>query len=275
MINKLYTPPHHRKQGYAKTLLEHVHKVAMDPTPAGAGAAVLSYLHSDVGDFYSRFGWHIPRSSTNLDTSWDVPSLPSSSSSFSGAPLCTGPAIRALSLQDLRAVLSTDVALISAALPGQPSTTRIAIAPTFASHESSITRARFDAARLGRAAPEVWGFVAGERGEVASWAFLTFTVDFLRSTLRVLRCRSAEERGGEVAEALLRAAVEVGRECGVERVVAWSVGERVLEGLEGEWRGTTEARVFPLGAVAWYRAGHELAEGSALDWEVNEAYGSY
>lgn len=272
VINKLFTPEQHRKKGYAKTLLEHVHRVAKGAAVGASGSpagddptAVLSFLHSDVGSFYARFGWHIPSSATNLDTTWPAASLPA-------APHPASPTPRPLSLADLRAVLPDDVALISASLPA-PSKTRMAIAPTFASHESSITRAVFDAERLRRPAPTFWGLESGTRGDAASWSFVTFTVDFARSTLRILRWRSALEGRDGQDEALLRSALAVAKRCGVEKAVAWSVEPRVLRGFSRDLRGVTDQRVLPLGAVAWYGEGGD--DGREVEWDVNEAYGSY
>ncbi|KAK4704519.1 hypothetical protein P7C70_g1694, partial [Phenoliferia sp. Uapishka_3] len=277
VVNKLYTPDQHRKKGYAKLLLEHVHRVARSMRgDGGKGGVVMSFLHSDVGDFYKRFGWYIPKSSTNFDTTWTVEELSPSMKNTSSTNL------RPLALSDLRLLLPLDTSLISSFLSTpSPHSIRLAIEPTFASHESSITRALFDMnlLRPTLSPPKVWGFESSVR-ESPNWAFLTFTLDLPRSILRILRFRppsSSSPEDSTIVEALIRATVQVARECGLENVVAWNMDQGILGRISEEWRGETGERELPLAALAWYGEGDGLVKekGEGIELEFNEAFGSY
>lgn len=218
------------------------------PNWQGGRDGVISFLYSDVGDFYARCGkpgWtiHAP-----ISTVWSSP-YPSSSS-----PPLTTP----ITMETLEEVASLDASLLAQSL----SPNSFSIEPSFENYEWAYERSTYYAPIVGVEQPKILGAEVGTRGE-DDWGCILFFPNFSKGTvLKIVRIRAKEDQ----MQALMGVAWQVGRSIEAKSMSAWNVDETLLEGLQEGERGVTGTRTDSLSAVAWY------AGGPLGKWTVNEAY---
>ena len=263
-IAGVFTPKSNRRQGYARLMMDAL-ALAVRIGPGkdgpdwnegegpwtGGNDAVCSTLYSDVKDYYKVSGWDLVGPT---QTTWKLADLLTSTfpSSASLLPI-------PFDLPRLAAIFLADSALLAASLLPKS----IAIEPTGPTAEWRIARALFHASEHSLPTPPSWGFEhpSAPRGE----AFVVFTIDYPKKTLKILRIRTM---AGEQGRDLIRACFEEARRAGCEKVSGWNIGSEVLSamaGKEGE-EGETAAREDSLSALAWF-GGEE-----SVDWVVNEGY---
>lgn len=300
-IASVFTPPANRGKKYAQTMMTLLHDelrmedngsglvVEEEDAEVGLEAAkggkdgVVSFLYSDVGDFYSRAkearsrkGWRIV--GTERTTTWDLRSLTSSTPTtpqgFEAVPITT---------ESLPSLANRDANLLRASLYSSPSVAhdRFIVEPTPGSFIWSTSRSTHSFTSRNLSPPHTWGFELRPTGAATSdqWSFILLS--FLAHTkgVEVLRLRLAtDEQTGEPlpghATFLLNSAARLAQELGSEKVVGWNVHPSALDelGEKGVGKGVTEERKDHLSALAWY--GPTTVDGGEPEvaWLVNETY---
>lgn len=281
-ITHVFTPPHLRHRGYATAMMSllHVHLSALvDELHDKHGPAILSFLYSGVGTFYSRCGppgWHIQSS---RETYWKVSDLLSSQSA--GVPsgeLHPRPSpIREDSFASL-AQLDADLLRSEVANHFSPA---FAVLTTGDEFSWLVARSKFYGRILSsdRPPPQYWGTVLDEPDEapsepahtidIARGSTLTYAVwffDYAKKELHFLRIRCPLDQPWRF-EIILREAATAAAEQGCERILAWNVDEKLLD-CTAKIEGTiTRNRTKNLAAVAWY------GEGECPVWLASQKYG--
>lgn len=235
--------------------------------------AVLSFLYSDVGDFYSKCGetpWQIQ--GVDKTTTWKVADLPSLDGLQMGKPPVP------LAAMDYDRIAAADAAQLRAALAQTKSNkARFIAEPTAGTYAWLEARAAFAFRAQSLPTPTTWGFqLPSATSEAAAPdsatcpSFLLFTVDPPRAgdagSLKVVRLHARSAKDGV---ALVLRALGEAQAAGVGKVYGWNLEGRVLgmmgmlgEGLGGE----TGARKDSLSAVASY------AGVGQVEWVANEGY---
>lgn len=273
-IASVFTPPQNRKKGYAKLMMTRLHNElassdaledlttleydeTVDAKWKGGEDGQVSFLYSDVGDFYSRCGppgWTIMGQTT---TTWTVGSLP-----VVDEP--SQPADTTLQLIDesrFADIATRDSKLIQSELSALP-TISFAAEPTPGTYHWSALRAQATATAYSVPVPTTWGFELTSPTNADYWSFLAFTYDAAKRSIKILRIRS------DVSSFLflLQSLVKLAKEFNVETITGWNVPQDLLAGLEKEWQGETKDRDSSLPALAWYGA------GPSPEWRLNEGY---
>lgn len=295
-IASVFTPPQNRKKGYAKRMMELLHDQLGLPASNSASAALaelkeeevelkgadggrdglLSWLYSDVGDFYSRChrggkpegeSWQIQGLTT---TTWTIP-LPASSSPVSPPKGFTCSLVKPTDFDRL-AKLDASSLRRSFASSSSPRGA-FAAEPTDGALHWATQRGAHSFTARGQEAPTVWGVElrlsspsSSNVGEPTS--FILFTCDFQKQKAKLLRLLLSSPSH---APFLLSEASRLLQQYHQTKLVGWKVPEEALEELRqfGKgWAGETGERSDSLSAVAWY--GQE-GEGE-VEWRVNEGY---
>lgn len=257
-IASVFTLASYRRKGHAERMMTLLHEqLRLDGVPSvdavvpgwqGGKDGIISFLYSDVGDFYARCGkpgWTI---NAPISTVWTAP-YPSPTSSLR---------TNAITMETLAEVASLDASLLAQSLP--PGS--FSIEPSFENYEWAYERSAYYAPILGLTQPKILGAEIGTRGE-ADWGCILFFPNFAKGTvLKIVRIRA---NAGQM-QALMEVAWEVGRSIEAKSMSAWNVGDELLGGLKGGERGATGVRKDSLSAVAWYGG------GKPGEWSVNEAY---
>ncbi|KAI5474444.1 hypothetical protein MNV49_003263 [Pseudohyphozyma bogoriensis] len=307
-IASVFTPPKHRRKGYAAKMMTILHDklalpegAALVPYEEGEASGygedgVCSFLYSDVGDFYSRCFWERSgaggkekvgwRVVSPLETTWLVSSLPAS-------PAPSPDVLKPITTSDFPSLTHTDSLSPLPSTPSSPTPAHSSsgwwyASPTFPTLEWQVTRATLSATSKGATLPPCWGFEYGRRGS-DEWSFLTFTMD-PPSALRVLRFRlgtptttlvvnpeqvKLEHTREGIAHALVDAALVVAKGLGFDKVVGWNVaaGLGLEVGEDGKvLRGQTIKREEHLDAVTWYGPKASGKDGEEPEWRLNEGY---
>lgn len=299
----VFTPAKNRGKGYAQKMMELLHAeirtsggdVALlqnderaegKPMEAWRGGkdGILSFLYSDVGDFYARAkdpgtdrGWRIQGTTT---TTWDLKSClsPLPKSPSASLPPPTGFKSSPITSADLASIALADAALLYASLSSSiPSyKTRFVVEPTPGSFGWSTTRSTLALTARGLPAPTVWGFqLRGEADKVqpteGGWSYILLVMDMRLKVAKLLRLRLASTSAKELlaghASYLIQAAGKLARSHGMETMLGWNVPLAALEEMEVKDKGTTAEREGNLSAVAWYGEG----DGD-VEWVQNESY---
>lgn len=280
------------------------------PSPSAAsadngGPPLLSFLYSDVGEFYSTChdgktgkGWEIL--GTERTTSWDLTrSLLASPSSLE----LDGWNTKEIALDDLPDLADKDAAFLTSSFASSaPSSSDtlssssakhpFLVLPTASSFLWSLTRSSHSFTARGLKAPAVWGFqlvrsapTVGE-GNADDWGFFLLAMDPKEKKAKILRLRlpspsapssaspppSFSSLPEQVGAHLIRLAASLARSHGMTKLEVWNAPLLVLgaleKGVEGDG-GKTEKRKDSESAVAWYGAGEEVGQ---VDWRLNEGY---
>ncbi|KAM0787062.1 hypothetical protein ACM66B_006325 [Microbotryomycetes sp. NB124-2] len=268
-IASVFTPPHNRRKGYALHMMKTLHsKLRLEneqtvPTIENGltqrNDAVVSFLFSDVGQFYSQAGppgWHTQGLSTTV---WQVNSYPLQDSTTSSLSPVTA--------DDFDRVAKADAELMRQDLATSKGSSYPAFATvlTKASLDWTTTRATQYAKENNLTVPEVWGFeiVAADSSSSSSSSLILFSYELKRKAIKVLRVRASSSNE---FESLMDAVVQLARQHGVDKIVAWQVDPELLQGLPQDKRGETLERTDSLSALAEYAGDGEIT------WKANEAY---
>lgn len=302
-IASVFTPAKNRGKGYARKMMELLHaeirtegedtallqeEEGTDGKPleawTGGHDGVLSFLYSDVGDFYARAkeqrtdrGWRIQGTTT---TTWDLTKSLLLSAQSPSASLLPPPGVQAspITSADLSFTALVDAALLHASLSAsKPSSKpRFIVEPTLASYDWSTTRSTHAFTARDLPAPTVLGFqlraeAEGAQPTASGWSYILLAMDPKRKVAKLLRLRLASTSAQELvpghAAYLLRAAAELARSHGMEEMLSWNVPSAALEELKEGDKGVTAEREGNLSAVAWYGEGD-----GEVEWEHNESY---
>jgi len=287
-IGSVFTPLEHRKKGYAQAMMTLLHdKLALPvgtevaevsferatSTPYEEGNdAVVSFLYSDVGEFYSRCGstpWLVQ--GVDKTTTWEVAELPELHGLQMGKPPAP------LTAEDYDRIATTDAAQLRASLAKTTCTKpRFLAEPTAGTYAWLEGRAAFAFQVQGAATPATWGFELPAATPAAAApdvcpSFIMFTIDPARpghaGELKVVRLHATSAKDGT---ALLLRTLAQAQAAGVGVVHGWNLDERALRmlGMLGEsLSGTTGPRTGSLSAVATY-----AGLGGEVEWVCNEGY---
>jgi hypothetical protein len=219
------------------------------PQWQGGKDGVISFLYSDVGDFYAKCGkpgWTIK---SPIQTTWTAPFPPSAAT----------PRTTPVTLSTLASVASLDAELLAQSLPPNS----FSIEPSFDNYEWALARSSYYAPIMGVAQPTILGAEIGERG-TSDWGCIIFFPNFSKGVvLKIVRVRA---NAGNIV-ALLEVAWDVGRSIGAEKMYGWNLEEEVLSSLKAAGgEGKTGERTDSLSAVAWYGG------GEPGEWKDNESY---
>ncbi|ORY88617.1 hypothetical protein BCR35DRAFT_350854 [Leucosporidium creatinivorum] len=308
-IASVFTPPQHRRHGYARTMMSLLHEqLRRSPSPSpspsapvdkGGESPLLSFLYSDVGNFYSTCidrasgkGWEVQ--GTERTTSWEL------GSAFSSRPETPeGWETREITTSDLADVAKRDADVLTSSFAHPSSNPESAtsnksqflILPTPSSFSWSIARSAYSFTARGAAAPEVWGFgvsrtaaAEGKDDSEEAWGYVLLGMDYKEKKAKLLRLRlptspspiptspSPSSSPAELGAHLIHLAASLALQHGMTKLEAWNVDTFVLSALDSEGNGgKTERREDSESAVAWYGEGEGEGEGE-VEWRVNEGY---
>jgi len=267
-ISLVFTPPKHRGNGYATSLMSLLH-VALAPqrypesqtmvSPTSAHSSV-SVLYSDVGDFYSRCkppsttepGWTINQS---LKTTWvisDVKELVEGDESLV-LPLAT--------VSDVATTLASDddniVTNLLERQKSDPSSTYFAFTESAVLNTFLLT-----VASLFPAAPKdvPLGARVSDSGDFMIWGCAD-----RNSVLAVTRLQATVDS----FPLLLRAAYRAAEQAGCKSVEVWNLPEH-LAGVAESTGGSTAEKQNHLSAFKWY--GKQPERSSKIVWVLDERY---
>lgn len=289
-IASVFTPPAQRKKGYASLMMTLVHQ-KLNPTGSvplpssrsgGGGArgaqitsagpadlkdgkygrdAMLSFLYSDVGDFYEPYGW---TTLSPVNVTWSP--NPKTTASVAGAQDLALPTTIPIKESDLARLAGIDDALLEQELSQPPPSragldekARFAIlTQQGAAWKWAITRSKFYADKFAtsnvephaREQLDIWGasIPASDSGldsKDEPRAFAIWSTDHrpFERTMYILRLRLSsgsssssepntfpDSKAKAVSElrALVRTAREAAHQQGLEKVVAWNVDPEVV-----------------------------------------------
>lgn len=223
----------------------------------GGADGTLSFLYSDVGDFYARCGpgWHTHSPTT---TTWTLSSLPLLG--LTPSPFCAP-----ISMSALHSLAAADAVLLRSDLAKNGKATAFTVEPSGANYIWRIMRSAYHGSKMGIKTPSSWGAEIGSHWTPEDWSMILYAIDYPKKVLKILRVRANAATIGE----LLKVAFEAARENGCDKVVVWNLDEGLEKAVE-EFGGVREERKGELSAVAWY--GEGAAGGKELDWKTNEGY---
>lgn len=226
---------------------------------------IVSMLYSDVGpDFYARHGPLEEETAAGV-TGWKVQDLTTTRWTASAIleSLEKRPTqVRPLKTADLHDIAKRDQELLASDLASsRVPAPAFAVLPTFGIYEWTHARAQHWCQHHDLAQPEIWGFSSGDDN------FVSFTYDFKKKQLKVLRLRVAEGNENTHGNALIRSVAALAQQHGLEKIVVWNVPQRVLDALPEKARGETAERTDSLSAVKVYGG-----SGKAITWHANEDY---
>ncbi len=286
-IGSVFVPAQHRKKGYANRMMALLHdklalpagaevrEVAFDEATAVPYAdgsdAVLSFLYSDVGEFYGKCGatpWKIQ--GVEKTTTWKVAGLPALAGLQMGKPPAP------LTAKDYARIAAADAAQLRASLAKtKPTKPRFIAEPTAGTYHWLEGRAKFAFTGQQLDAPTVWGFECPPSDPAAAApgscpSFVMFTIDPARTgdegSLKVVRLHALSAKDGV---ALLLRTLEEAQKARVGKVYGWNVDAKALRMagmLDAALGGETAPRTDSLSAVASYAG---LGE---VEWVCNEGY---
>ncbi|KAK4049703.1 hypothetical protein OIV83_003978 [Microbotryomycetes sp. JL201] len=259
-IASVFTPPHNRGKRYASHMMSTLHsklrldkQIVNDNIPsvsdnASKGQdAVVSFLFSDVGDFYASCGppgWHSQGLSTTV---WQLDGYP--------ADVSISSSLSAVKAQDFKRVADADARIVRDDVASKGPYPAFAVVLTEGTLDWTTTRATEYARQNNLPEPQIWGFETGS-------SLILFSYELKRQTVKVLRVRAD---CANVLEQLLDGVAAVARELGANRIVAWQVDETLVQGLPSDKQGKTADRTDSLSALAEYAGEGEIA------WRINEA----
>lgn len=172
------------------------------------------YGHSIIGgDLYSAHGHTV----SPFEVRWDV-----SEEFHCDSPL---PSTTPLHEEDLAQIALIDTALVRGQLAhlGPRETTRFAVIPNVEHYRYRVVSSRFHCRLIHDREPTVFGArIAAGAGSFAIWV-----IDINAEEMQIMRLRA--QSPSEVC-ALVRAAQMEAREWYAQRVVAWNMDEKLLEG---------------------------------------------
>lgn len=167
-ITHVFTPPHLRRKGYATVMMSLLHahlSVSVDELHDKHGPAILSFLYSGVGTFYSRCGppgWHMQSS---RETYWKVSGfLSSQAADVTSGELHPRPC--PLREVNFASVAQHDADLLRSELANHPSPA-FAVLTTGDEFSWLVARSKFYGRILSsdRPLPQYWGIVLDEADE--------------------------------------------------------------------------------------------------------------
>ncbi|KAK4056081.1 hypothetical protein OIO90_002812 [Microbotryomycetes sp. JL221] len=276
-VASVFTPPNNRGKGYAQHMMttlhskfksshhHHHHHHQNDdhhkPEQDDDDDAVVSFLYSDVGDFYSRAGppgWHIQGIKTTV---WQVDTYPSNDTTLPN----DNHSIQPITQADFSRIANKDAQLMKQELSKSNSFPSFATLPWQGSYDWQITKAITYARSNDLNPPTEWGFqLVDNQNESEELNFIIYNFELKRKTMKILRIRSTSSKKFEI---LLDQIVSIALEFGVERIIAWNVDDELLKGINDiSKRGNTADRKDSLSALAEY-----VGEGE-INWKFNEAY---
>lgn len=291
-IASVFTPPQFRQKGYGRKMMallssflalpctplspgkgaEQEEKSVVAPEWQGGKDGALSFLFSDVGDFYGQkgLGWSIKDRSI---TTW----IPSDFAT-STLPALTPSSIS--TLDQFAKIAELDTLLLRAALASAPAVTAsFVIQPTPTIYSWLRARELFHYDHLASPScttpPASWGAQIGTEGQ-EDHSFILWHLDFPKTTLKILRYHcSPLSSCKDHARILLEHVNGIARTYGCDKVIAWNLPESIrLRLKEKGMQGVTTDREDSLGAAWFYGAPGDAREGAgAARWIANEAYG--
>jgi hypothetical protein len=296
-IASVLTFPEHRGRGYATKLLPGVGERLRTydgvdirgfvpgpesefPTDVSKTPVACSILYSDVGDFYAPMGW-VRFPSKHLAIPFDQP-----------PPTSDLPTVRPIALEEIPALCARDEELVRARLaqPSDSTKTRVVVVPEIGLMrwhfvvEDMSTEAIFGHPPPVRGAlwsrnadgtgPRLWILIKRNYyGDVSKDA-----ASYDENSIYVLRLVIDENGATDVTEeelapaleAVVRVALQQGREWRTHELEIWNPSERVVGMLErrGVRGRMVDRKQGEIASVMWYgEEGHENVE-----WLDNEKY---
>jgi GNAT superfamily N-acetyltransferase len=246
-IASVYTPPHHRKKGYAGLMLEMLLK-ELNQRPNSLG----STLYSDIGpDFYSKKGWKVyPSISLYLDLD--------SSNGFT-----TPKEVSLMTLAQARPLLEIDAIKMQHDFANSDQNAFM-IVPTFDAQEWHYRRAMFYTKAL---AVDTKVKNVGARFNGNS-DYITWSHDIEDSTLYITHLKANSKQS---FQALLSAALAEASHCKFKIFELWDPSKEFLEwGTEIVPSIKAIQRTKNLSSLAFW--GFTLEENDELVWKYNEQH---
>ena len=224
---------------------------------------ILSFLYSDVGDFYAKTKRRHPEPLKR--TAWEICS-PKAVTWPVGHFANTDPQhhadIASVSWQDFSSIAGRDAKLLHAEMASL-SYPAFVLQPTGAQLEWIAGRARFYDSighpKSRKAMPhlEDWGVQIGT-AESPKWAFAVWTFDLFKNILHITRLRCS---GTEQLDVILSHAAAIARKYGMTTIDCWNVPESLLNA-DSPYRNILREDHLP--ALAWY------GKGARPAWKHNE-----
>jgi GNAT superfamily N-acetyltransferase len=246
-IASVYTPPHHRKKGYAGLMLDMLLK-ELKQRPKSLG----STLYSDIGpDFYSKKGWKVyPSISLYLDLD--------SSCNFT-----TPSEVSLMTLQQARPLLEIDTTKVQHDFV-HSNQNAFMIVPTFDAQEWHHKRAIFYSKAL---AVDTKVKNTGARFNGNS-DYITWSHDIEDSTLYITHLKANSK---ESFQALLRAALAEASNWKFKIFELWDPSKEFLEWASEISPGIQAVqRIKNLSSLAFW--GIQLQDNDELVWKYNEQH---
>lgn len=197
----VFTPPAHRKNGYAKLMLAKLCDVMRQEADG-------SILFSDIGKFYEQFGFKL---FSPFHTVFPACKLESPSTH-----------IQLLQEENLKEISAMDCELVRSELKENT----LVIEPSFEVYHWHILRSHFYAKYTGHAIPEIFGARASGTHE-SDLQFLVWANDYNEKKTVILR-----HRLGNKASELLKAAQDYAHATGMTSVLGWNLDTTLLANSE-------------------------------------------
>ncbi|CAI2179998.1 2641_t:CDS:2 [Funneliformis geosporum] len=256
-IASVFTPPEHRKNGYASYMMEMLGK-KLKENFQGVG---FSFLYSDIGPkFYSRLGWKVfghkeiqfNIENTNLN---DITSDTANTIS--------------LSCKEVVQLTKYDCSLIENEIGINSAKYGVVVLPTFECFEWLFARSNFYAKVKDLREPNIWG-VKLTNGEDQIIGFVIWTYNFQEEILQILRIRSLNTN---VTKSLIKRAKLYASHYNFKKVTVWNPDLKLFTDpsiIEG---GELVERTKSLPSLAWYHHDKGLNENEDdVEWILNENY---
>lgn len=213
----------------------------------GGRDGIASVLFSDIGpSYYAQCGtpgWTV---TSPYQTLWSPLSNPASIS----------PSVTPITLSSLPSISAADTSLLLSHPSPRENVPAFFYLPTLAAYTWHFTRSNTYAKFLNHSIPGVCGFEMNhDSRETPEWGFVVFTIDYIKSTVKILRFRNPVAGGQDLIDAVR----DQGWILGCDKILGWNLPAELAGGKVVE-------RTDSLPALAWY------GEGKRLEWLMNEAF---
>ncbi|GBC08407.1 hypothetical protein RclHR1_08090011 [Rhizophagus clarus] len=253
-IASVFTPPEHRKNGYASYMMELLGKKLKE----NFHEVGFSFLYSDVGPvFYSRNGWKVFE---HREIQFNI-----ENENFNNITSDTIN-VTQLSYSDIEEITKYDCSLIEKEIDFNSNKYKVVALPTFECFEWTFARSKFYAKVKDLKEPNIWGAKATNKGNKVI-GFVIWNYDFNDNVLQILRIRSPDTN---TTKLLIQQAKLCASYCNSKKITVWNPDLKLFTETNIIEGGELIERTKSLPSLAWYN--NKSSSKDEVEWILNENY---